>query len=59
MPLKLADLAHPSSTNILNKWADDKEQTLDSHSTQIKTLTNIINSLLTKNPTLAKPNGVK
>lgn len=59
MPLKLADINNPTSTNIVNKWADDKEQTLDQHSTQIQTLTNVINSLLAKNPTLTKPNGIK
>lgn len=59
MPLKLADLQHPSSTNTLNTWADQREQEISTHSTQLKTLTNAINDLLKKNPTLVKPNGIK
>ena len=38
MPLKLADITHSSSTSLLNKWADEKDQTLQKHESLIKTL---------------------
>jgi hypothetical protein len=59
MPLKLTDINNPVSTNLVNKWADDKEQQLSQHDLQIKTLTATLASLLAKNPTLVKPNGLK
>jgi hypothetical protein len=46
MPLKLANLKHPSSTSLLNRWADDKEQTLQQHQTQITKLQNQIDELM-------------
>jgi hypothetical protein len=59
MPLKLTDINNPASTIILNGWAQGQEQTVDQHSMQIKTLTNILSDLLKKNPSLVKPNGIK
>lgn len=59
MPLKLADINNPASTTVVNKWADDKEQQLSQHDTQLKTLTSIISDLVKKNPSLVKPNGLK
>lgn len=48
MPLKIADLKHPSSTGLINRWADDKEQTLQQHETQLTKLQDQINQLLKK-----------
>jgi hypothetical protein len=59
MPLKLKDVSHPSSTATLNNWADQREQEISSHTTQIRTLTSVIQSLLKKNPDLKVPNGIK
>jgi len=52
MPLKLTNLQNPSSTNIINRWADEKDQTLDTHSAQIQMLIVRIAALeKLKNPT--------
>lgn len=48
MPLKLADITHPSSTSTLNRWADDKDHTLQQHQAQLTKLQNQINELLAK-----------
>lgn len=48
MPLKLADINDPNSTNIVNRWADDKEAALNQHTTQIAQLQKQIDQLTQK-----------
>lgn len=45
MPLKLADINSPASTNIVNKWADGQENAQSGQLTQIQSLQNKIASL--------------
>lgn len=40
MPLKLNDIKHPSSTNLLNKWADEKEAVIQQLQKQVQQLLN-------------------
>jgi hypothetical protein len=35
MPLKLTDITNKGSTNILNKWADDKELAIATNTNQL------------------------
>jgi hypothetical protein len=57
MPLKLADINAPVSTNIINTWADEQEATVTQHSTQLTQVLTQFRDLIKKNPTLIKPVG--
>jgi hypothetical protein len=45
MPLKLPNLTHPSSTGLLNKWADENDHTVQQHSTLLRQLQKQITDL--------------
>lgn len=47
MPLKLAAITGPSSTNLLNKWADGQEATQNNQAAQISTLQSVVSDLQT------------
>lgn len=53
MPLKLADINHSASTNVLNKWADGQERTQSTQATEISSLQNQVASLKTQASTAA------
>lgn len=54
MPLKLKTFNAPHIA-ILNRWADDKDNTLTSHQNQLNDLNGRINELLKANPGLINP----
>lgn len=45
---------HPDSP-VIQKWADDKEQVLTNHQTQLKQIQGVLKTILTNNPELGKP----
>lgn len=56
MPLKLTNF-EVSSTAVLNKWANQQENLVNAHETQLSNLSTFLDRLFKANPTLVKPNS--
>lgn len=46
--------SHPNSP-VIQRWADDKENILNGHTTDIGNLRKMLQTILTNNPDLGKP----
>ena len=53
IPLRIPG-THPNA-GVIQRWATDKEQLLNTHHKDIQTLQNIIKTILTNQPELGKP----
>lgn len=56
MALKLANFDGPNLA-ILNKWANQQENQINAHETQLGNLSTFLDRLFKANPTLVKPNA--
>lgn len=56
MPLKIKTFNAPHVA-VLNNWADQQENTTQSHTKQLANISTLLDNLFKANPTLAKPNS--
>lgn len=56
MPLKIASFEKPN-TAVLNQWANQQENQVNAHTTQLQNLSTLLDRLFKENPTLVKPNS--
>lgn len=53
IPLRIPG-SHPNA-GVIQRWAQDKEQILNNHGSDIKAMQAVLKTILTNNPDLGKP----